>query len=509
MELRDILTKRPFTRILPSIPITPSVVRSLDNGIWYNTTSNAYYEVVYQSEFLQQESPSGHKINSEDYYPDKVKYDEKTEQYYKEKVFRASFPFQRIILTQQLVHLCGNDIHTELTARHSTDEDKSLLLRWRQGWIMRNLELCFYELAKSVKKTGDGASVMYMNNGKVGWKALSYAYGDTLYPHYDSITGELQVFARQYNAYDENGGVTTSFVEVWDDRFLYTYKRGEVGINGVINSIKGIFGLDGYTLVSKVPHGFTEVPVVYERDDSGPCWAGSQDSIDKYELAVSHLCQNNMAYAFPIMLLKGDEIDIQADVYGAVKAITMGKDDNASYLEPMGNAELFKLQLDTLLKNIFQGSFAVMAPEVKSGDLPGVAIKLIYSPSIDKAMNDAKFYDKAIDKLVRLFSWGYGIELGIPTRMKNLNVYAWIEPYVHQNQAELVNNLCMLVNSQLLSRDTGCQLSGYGENNEFDKIVREYKEIQAHDLLNDLGNNTSPYADTNATGNNESETTAE
>ena len=131
-----------------------------------------------------------------------------------------------------------------------------------------------------------------------------------------------------------------------------------------------------------------------------------------------------------------------------------------------------------------------------------IAHRGLHDNSSDAPENSMAAFRDALDG-------GYGIELGIPTRMKNLNVYAWIEPYVHQNQAELVNNLCMLVNSQLLSRDTGCQLSGYGENNEFDKIVREYKEIQAHDLLNDLGNNTSPYADTNATGNNESETAAE
>ena len=34
-----------------------------------------------------------------------------------------------------------------------------------------------------------------------------------------------------------------------------------------------------------------------------------------------------MAYAFPIMLLKGEDVEIQGDMYGAVKAITMGKDE--------------------------------------------------------------------------------------------------------------------------------------------------------------------------------------
>lgn len=110
----------------------------------------------------------------------------------------------------------------------------------------------------------------------------------------------------------------------------------------------------------------------------------SQDNIDKYELAISHLCQNNMAYAFPIMLLKGEDVEIQGDMYGAVKAITMGKDDDAGFMNRPEASQSFELQINTLLKMIFMGSFVVMPPEVKSGDLPGVAIKLIYSPSLEK-----------------------------------------------------------------------------------------------------------------------------
>ena len=134
------------------------------------------------------------------------------------------------------------------------------------------------------------------------------------------------------------------------------------------------------------------------------------------------------------------------------------------------------------------GGFIVEPPEVKSGDLPGVAIKLIYSPSLEKAIIDSKEYDAAVDKLVRLFKFGYGIEIGKVTQMSNLSVFSWIDPYVHQNMSELVNNLCMLVNSGVLSKDTASSLSGYGENNEFDKIMKEWKETQAADLLNDIKN---------------------
>lgn len=482
MELKDILVKKPFVAIQPGFG-APELVRD-DTETTVSESQRAMYVVVQQIDFIRQYNPSGHKINSEEYYPDKVKYDEKTQQYFKERVFRATFPFQRIILVQQLVHLCGNDIHIELTGASNSERERKLLLELRRGWLDCNMETAFYRLAKSVKKTGDGAVVFYMRNKQLRWKALGYDYGDTLFPHYNE-NGELEVFARRYCDYDKDMNTTTTFVEVWDDTYMYQYKRDDMS-DGFIDKLTAVLGLGGFRRIDKVEHGFKEVPVVYHRDDDGACWSGSQDSIDKFELAVSHLCQNNMAYAFPIMLLKGDDIDIQADIYGAVKAITMGRDDDASYLMPGGSAELFRIQLDMLLKNIFQGSFAVMPPEVKSGDLPGVAIKLIYSPSIDKAMIDAKEYDPDIDKMLRLFAWGYGMQVSKQTQFSQLGLLAWIEPYVHQNQSELVNNICMLVNSGLLSRETGSKLTGLNENDEYDKIILEEKMAQQADLLNDI-----------------------
>ena len=344
-----------------------------------------------------------------------------------------------------------------------------------------------------------------MSGGKVGWKSLSFLNGDTLFPYYDPITGQLQRFARRYYAYDEDGQETVSFVEIWDSENYYRYRQDLNGLKGIISRTKDFFGLDGYTLVEKRPHQFNEVPVVYSRDDGGACWSPVQDAIDKYELAVSQLCQNNMAYAFPIMVLKGEDVEIKGDPYNGVKAISMGPDDDAKYLSHDNSSQSFELQLNTLLKMIFLGSFTVQPPEVKSGDLPGVAIKLIYSPSLERAMIDAKEFDSALDTMTRLFKYGYGLEMKANTTFTSLDTYSWIEPYVHQNTSELVNNLCMLVNANLLSRDTGSSLSGYGENNEFDKILYEWKQQQAADLLDDLsgtkdGNNGEPKPATTGKG---------
>lgn len=486
--ITEILTKKPFARVTPDGYLQGRITKDLRGTAHVERGDNLTWQVMYQADFLREFYPSGHKINSELFYPDRIKYDEEKNRFFKEKVFRASFPFQMIITIQQLVHLCGNDIHHELTDPTVDESTKKIFLEYQKGWLDKNMEIAFYNFAKSVKITGDGAIVFYMYEGKVFTKNLSFLNGDTLFPHYDSITGQMNLFARKYSDYDEDGKELISWVEVWDDKKMYRYRQDQQGLAGVVNKVKQYFGIEGYVLVDEKEHGFKECPITYLRDPNGPCWSFSQDNCDKYELAISHLCQNNMAYAFPIMILKGENVDIQGDMYGAVKAITMDKDDDASFMNRPESSQAFELQINTLLKMIFMGSFVVMPPEVKSGDLPGVAIKLIYSPSLEKAMIDCKEFDSAIDTMKRLFLYGYGVEQGKLTKYMNLKVFSWAVPYVHQNAAELVNNLVQLANSGLLSKETGSEESGYGKNNEWDRIMREYKREQQSDLLYRLNN---------------------
>ena len=72
------------------------------------------------------------------------------------------------------------------------------------------------------------------------------------------------------------------------------------------------------------------------------------------------------------------------------------------------------------------------------------------------------------------------------TKFLNLKIFSWAVPYVHQNAAELVSNLVQLVGAGILSKETGSEESGYGKNNEWDRIMREYKEQQQADLLYQL-----------------------
>lgn len=479
--INDILTKRPFLRPLPQYIETRTVTRKPERA--KVPKDNTLWQAVSQGQFVREYYTSGHLINDAAYYPDRIKYDEEKKQFFTEKVVRCAFPLQMIITSQHLVHIAGNDIRHELTDSETSEEREKLFLQWQKGWLDENIETRLYFFYKSAYIVGEAALLFYLKDKKMYTKNLSFLNGDTLYPHYDSITGELDAFARKFSDYDEENNEYVQWLEVWDEKYLRRYRRDVQGFRGTVTKVKELFGLDGWVMVSEEEHGFTRVPVTYHRREEGACWSFVQDAIDKYELAVSYLCQNNMAYAFPIMVLQGDNVDIQGDIYGQVKAITADNDAKIGYLERSDNTAAFELQLNTLLRQIFLGSFAVMPPEVKSGDLPGVAIKLIYSPSLDRAMIDAKEFDHVIDDVKELFTYAFGVQEEKGTQFKKLQILSYIVPYIHQNTAELINNLVQATGAGILSKETGSELTTYGKNYEFSKITAEAKEQEKADIL--------------------------
>lgn len=479
--INDILTRRAFVRPMPQYVQNYTLTRKPERAKVPKDTT--LWQTVSSGQFIREYYPSGHLINDPTYYPDRTKYDEEKKVFYTEKVVRCSFPLQMIITAQHLVHIAGNDIRHELTDAKIDDEKQALFLEWQKGWLSMNMETRLYYGYKSAYIVGECAVLYYLKDGQAYIKNLSPLNGDTLYPHYDSITGKLDAFARKFSDYDEENNEYVQWLEVWDKKYLRRYRRDVQGFRGAVTKVKELFGLEGWVLVSKEEHGFERVPVAYHRRDEGACWSFVQDAIDKYELAVSYLCQNNMAYAFPIMVLQGDNVDIQGDIYGQVKAITGDENSKISYLERSDNTAAFELQLNTLLKQIFLGSFTVMPPEVKSGDLPGVAIKLIYSPSLDRAMIDAKEFDHFIDDNQELFTHAYGVQQGKLTQYQKLNILSYIVPYIHQNTAELINNLVQATGAGILSHETASELTTYDRNAEYDRITREAKKEQEADML--------------------------
>ena len=505
MNRREIKTKRPWKRIRPEGYMRSGLFAEGHEPLLTNDT--CLYQIVTQSDFLREYYPSGHVINDPTVYPDIYREEEEpiydvngeptgktARKIYKELVPRYAFAFQQIISVKQIIHLCGNDIQFELNKENPKDEEAKTFTLFREGWLKKDMEIAFFEAVQSTKITGDAAIVGYMRGGEFGYRSLSFKDGDTLYPHYDPTTGSLQLFARSYHDYDEEGNKITEWLEVWDNTYLYRYKRAESGISGTVNKILDVFGVDGYQLVSKETHGFPFIPVAYRRDDEGPCWSGSQDSIDGYEMSFSQMAQNNQAFGFPILYLQGegsDSMAMQHDLNGSVKVITGGTEDKASFLSQTNASDAFIKQLDTFYKMIYEQSFAVIPPELKSGDLPAAALKILYSPAYEKATIDANEYQPFLNDLVRIFSYGYGMEIEKTIDFGNLPIKWWIKPYIHVNESAMVADLASAVQNGFISKQTASErISMYSIAGEWERIMREMKEEQQQDLLMQIQSQT-------------------
>lgn len=509
-NFRDILVKKPWYEYKPyGYMAHGKKMGTFDKDDLSEPDDKMYKLPKTQDDFLREYYPTAHNIFNEEIYPDIWKEgpanplnpdDPKDPLYgkkklYRQKIQRTAFAFQQLIAVKHILHLTGNDIQFELASDPTKSNDETmqnLLTRFKMGWLLADMEIRMYEAVRSLMITADAAIVGFFNEEKkFGAKTLSFLNGDKLFPQYNSLTGELEVFARRYYDYDENGREKIEWVEVWDDTYYYRYKQSVDGDEStILKRIKGFFGIGGYKLVEQKPHGFPFIPVAYVRNDEGPCWHAVQKNIEDYEVAFSYLCENNKAYAFPIFFMQGDgdSIQIQGDMSGAVKAIAMSDPDaKAGFLNGTDASNAFATQLQKSYDLIYELSFTVKPPELKSGDLPGVALKLLYSPALEIAMNDAQMMSPFLSKIVEIVKYGVGYENGNMTDMIKLPVNAWIEPYVHQNSTEIITNLATAVQNNFLSHQTASErCPTYPVNDEYDRIVREAKQKQEQDLLNDI-----------------------
>lgn len=498
-NFRKILVRKPFFELTPKGYMThDGFCRNevSDNEDPQMPQDTLYRVIKTQKDFLREFYPTSHKIFDKDLYPDIWRKNPEDNKWYVQEIQRTAFAFQQVIHTKHTLHLTGNDIQFELAGdpeMKKQEENINLLAKFKKGWYMHDMEIRHYEAVSSYMKVAEAAVVGYFDkNKKFGTRILAFDRGDTLYPQTDPLTGELVVFARKYYDYDEEGNEKIEWVEVWDDRKFYRFKKqaNEGAVKETIKKIAKIFGIDDYTCVEEKDHGFPFIPVAYVRNDDGPCWSAVQKNIEDYEEAFSYLCENNKAYAFPIMKLKGDgdDITIIGDTDGSAKTIQItDTNGDADFINGTDASEAFATQLNKSYDLIYELSFTVKPPELKSGDLPGVAIKLLYSPAIEVAENDAKKMHPFLDQLVRICKYGIGMEEDCMATMTGLPIHAWVEIYVHQNKSEIITNLATAVQNSFLSKQTASErCPDFPVNDEYDRIMREKKEEDQQDLLMDM-----------------------
>ena len=491
LNYKEILVREPFYEIQPTGYRSHRIVKR--GQVVNEPIDKPSMRIITQADFLRMYYPSGHAINDPLLYPDVVKKNPETGRTYIQPIIRTAFAFQQVIATKQIVHICGNDVQFELSGKVGTEKEElfkqQAFVTFRQGWLDMDMEHIFYEAVRSIKIVGDAAIVGYFDkDGKARARTLTYMDGDTLYPHRDSVTGEMVLFARKYNDYDEKGNVSTEFVEVWDDKYLYRAKKG-VARSRISQRIKEFFGLSGYEIFEVTEHGFDFCPVAYFRNEDGACFLPSQSTIETYEEAFSYFCENNRAYAFPILWSRGDGVNFQPDeITGAVKYIEIeDPEGQVGFMEKTEVSAAFNAQLKLLYDMIYEQSFGVKPPELKSGDLPGVAVKLLFSPAIEMAIHDSQKLQPFIDDMMHIVKFAYGFQENCQATLLNLKINAWIRPYTHRNDSEDYQNLALAVQNKFLSVRTASERAPeFPKNDEIERIMHEDLEKRKLDQQAEL-----------------------
>ena len=462
----QILRKNPF-----SVPIPPGVVGEapiLQPGSTFVTPiTNVTRELRTQADFVREFYPTSHKINNIKYYPNTLYVNKESGSYQAKVRSRIAVGFQQYIHLQRKEALLGNNVGMRLVSGATSQTMIDRLAFFREGWEDKDMEVAVNKAIESAFMVADVAVYVYMDEGKVRWRVFSYNDGDLLYPHYDTLTGDLTLFGRLYNQSDWDGN-THQYLDVVDKTHFVTYRKDD----------EDKWVMEG----EPIPHGFPACPVAYYRDDNGPVWSASQALIDGWEIALSQFSENNAAYALRILYTLGAEFEMMSNVDGTPARIdSIDPNAKVGFLEPAQGADgAFVKQLDLMKKEILRGSFVVETPEIKSGaDISSRTVKMLFADSYMKAMSDSMAYQPFLNRLAILFKYGYFMEQDKVTEAESLKVKTYLDPFIFLSENDVIAGIQQLVTCGAMSVKTATELAyniGYSSPDEVRRILQESQD---------------------------------
>jgi len=492
MKPEQILRKKPF-----SVPIPPNVIGATPmlnpNAPYAVNIDNVQRELRTQSDFIRQYYPTSHLINSIKYYPNTMYVNKESGSYQAKVRSRIAIGFQERILTKRKEALLGNNVGMRLISGGTDQRKLDLLSFFREGWEEKDMEVAINNAIQDDYLTADCAIYVYMDGGKVKWRTFSFKDGDILYPHYDTLTGELTLFGRQYYQEDWDGN-RKLYLDVVDESNFVTYvqKDGEK------------WAMEG----EPIKHGFPICPVAYHRSDNGPVWTASQSLIDGYEVAISQFSENNAAYALRILYTLGGDFEVMTNTDGTPNRIdSIDPNAKVGFLEPAAGADgAFATQLSIMEKNIMRGSFAVETPEIKSGaDMSSRTVKMLFADSYLKALSDSMEYQQFLNRATALFKFGYFTEKEKVSDVESFKVKSYLEPFIFLSENDVIAGIQQLVAVGAMSRKTATELAyniGYSSPDEVNRILQEaHNEMVAEAKAQAQAQKQNPVANSRTNAN--------
>lgn len=453
--IRKLLKKKVFVRAAASTVMPAmSAVNTSVNEYFEAIAPNLRQQRITQDKFLAELDPRSHDINNKTLYPDKtVKGDDGTITI--TEIARVSVSLQVTIATKQCVHLWAK--HPKFTSKRGSNPD--LFARFKEYWTERNAQSALYLMAKAALTTGDGAICFFMNNGKLSYKNWSYKEGDMLIPIYKSNGVDLDKFVRRYYSIPEGKDQAVDTIDIYSDK-TYTQLQQD-GSKWIVSE-------------PEKTHGFSQIPIAYHREPD-VAWGAGQDLIDKIERLLSDVRESNAYFAFGIMFLAGDDINVLPPKTSQGKVITStDSQSSAKLLEQNDMSGAIKFEYEQYTKQLYRNTGTVIIdPEIlKGGDQSGAYIKNLYNDAIQYAMDAKPRWQPALEKIVSIVKEALELEDG-DLAFRELVIISDPDIYVPMNVAEETR----LVNESLVagsvSVETASQNNIFATPDEYSRIKEE------------------------------------
>lgn len=344
-----------------------------------------------------------------------------------------------------------------------------------------------------------GAIVKQGGNFRLRCKILSPELGDKLLPVFDDF-GNMIYFGRQYKSKrsfsdlisDEvaligNYGTTEDErFDVYSSSYIYKFRKARSG-----ETIVSTPNNNGWIVESVTPHSYGKIPVVYYSKPFPP-WADVQSAINRIETLLSDMGETNIYHASPIFAMFGDVGAKMLERGDQGKALQIkGKDGDARYITWEQATEALKLEMDNLMKVVFDGTqTAQMSMEDLKGlgAASGVAYDRVFMDAHLAARDEIDGeYGLGTQRDINLIKAMCGsIDTSLSAVSKTFDIGFDIPLYRINDDGATVDLLIKAKNGKILSQKTAVEYSPLTKNSddEIAQIKLEEEEAMALEKKN-------------------------
>jgi len=441
--------------------MTPELI--VFNKIWsfprpkksyINETFNSQYddEKVSQQRFYDEYHVSGHKIFDRYYYKDIELVDKDDKLIGYQEVDRLAFPIQFECIDIILAHVLGN--HTQFKDSTVGENKYDLIAKYKEYWDTKNMETFRNDFIKAALSVGDVAGLFYFDEGVLCTKIFSFLDGERIYAKNDKY-GKLEYFGRFYSIME--AGNLVSYCDIVDNAYSTTYKQ---------------FTDSTWAVVSKGLHGFKRIPVVYHFRKGGAFWTPAQNNIDKLEILVSELSEDNHSKTRAIYHIATDKPEsLGQDRTGGATTVVTDKDGKFSMLQGADISTQFTTTYDILTERIMNPLGMVYPKSKSSGDMPTGSMKMMFFPTERTGVQIHHEFNAPLDAINSLVKEGMIRETPkLASELIALNISASFKMYTPQDDGSVMTALGTAKQNGSLSEQTVAENMPYAANDETKRL---------------------------------------